>query len=665
MKINRLLLIACLLFFISSICIPSSYARQNKLQPDSEIAFNFVDVEIPTVIKFISEITGYNFIFDDRIKGNITIIAPTKLSIEESFTLFTSILTLKGYTIIPSGHRTYKIIPSSLAKQQGRIPEGDTIPVNEGYITKLIPTEHIKGDEALQFLRPVVSRDGHISSFGPSDLLLIVDSATNIDKIMTILKLIDRPSTKEEPAKINVYFLEHADATDLSTVLQGIIKDLQSTYKSAARKNGGKGAAAEAPILSVTPDKATNSLIIVAPPEDYSNIAQVIKTLDRKRKQVYVEAMIVEASIDKLKELGTKWRVTAKHNGEPITIGGFGNVTSSTIQTIAQGLAGLSVGGLGNYLDIPVTSVSSSGTISTQTLTTPGFAALFGLTIFQDAINVLSTPQILTSDNEEAEIIVGENVPFISSRQNDSNTATTILSSIQRTDVGITLRITPQITEGDYVKLNIYQEISALKDASDEILTSVGPTTTKRSTKTAVSVKNGQTVVIGGLIEEREEDGTTKTPILGDIPVLGWLFKFKNVSKSKKNLLVFLSPHIIKDPPDLAQITEVKHKEFMEKEKFYSRGELLVKFKDDVSKERISEILNQKSASVIKYFKSINVYHIELKTRKNVEESVIEFGALDEVLYAEPNYKMKLQSDQDRYKIKSNDVRAPRITPGR
>lgn len=663
MKINRILLLACLLLFMSAVWISSSYA-QNKLQPDTEIAFNFVEVEIPTVIKFISEITGYNFIFDERIKGKITIIAPTKLSIDESFNLFTSILTLKGFTIIPSGHQTYKIIPSSLAKQQGRIPDDDTAPVNEGYITKLLPTEHIEVDEALQFLRPVVSRDGHISSFGPGNLLLIVDSAVNVDKIMSILEIIDRPSAKEEAAKINVYFLEHADATNLAAVLQGIIKDMQTSSQAAARRQGGKAGAVETPVLSVTPDKSTNSLIVVAPPEDYGNISNVIKTLDRRRKQVYVEAMIVEASIDKLKELGAKWRVTATHEGEPITIGGFGNITTSTIQTIAQGLTGLSVGGLGNYLDIPVTSVSSSGSISTQTLTTPGFAALFSLNLFQNAINVLSTPQILTSDNEEAEIVVGENVPFISSRQNDSNTATTILSSIQRTDVGITLRITPQITEGAYVKLNIYQEISALKETSDDVLTSIGPTTTKRATKTAVSVKDGETVVIGGLMEERQEDGTTKTPLLGDIPVLGWLFKFKNMSTSKKNLLVFLTPHIIKDPPDLTQLTEDKHKGFVQKEQFYSSGELLVKFKDGVSKERVLEIISQKGASILNYFEGINVYHIRLNSKMSVEDSVIEFGALDEVLYAEPNYKLKIQGDQERYKNRPNDVQAPRITPG-
>ncbi len=664
MKINIIALNICLITLLSLTCISFTFAGEKKLLPDAEISFNFVDVEIPTVINFISEITGTNFIFDNRVKGKITIIAPTKLSVDESFTLFTSILGLKGYTIIPAGSQTYKIIPSSLAKQAGVISTEDGIPVNEGYITKLIPTEHIDVNETLQFLRPIVSRDGHIATFGPRNLIMIVDSAINIDKVMSIIKLIDKPSLKEEPAKINVYFLEHANATDLAQVLQGIIKDLQTTYKTASRGKNKAQSHGAVPILSVTPDKATNALIVVAPPEDYKNISQVIKTLDRKRKQVYVEAMIVEASVDKLKALGSKWRATATKNGEPIFIGGFGNISSSTIQSVVTGLAGISAGGLGNYIDIPVTSLTSSGAISTQTLTAPGFAALFSLDMFKDTINVLSTPQILTSDNEEAEIIVGENVPFISSRERDVTTTNTVLNSIQRTDVGITLRITPHITEGDYVKLNIYQEISAVKETSDAVLTSVGPTTTKRSTKTTVSVKDGQTVVIGGLMEERDEIGLEKTPILGDIPIIGWLFKHKSISKSKKNLLVFLSPHVVKETPQLASLTEEKHNEFAMREKFYTHNEVLIKFTEGISKDRAKEIIIQKGASILKHFKSINVYHVKLRPEQNVEDAIAEFGTLDEVLYVEPNYRMKIQNDRRGHKNSINTNEHPQLTPG-
>ena len=637
MNIKKLFIIISLLIFTLPLFTQPSFADNRTEQT---LSFNFVDVEIQSVIKFISEITGNNFLYDERIKGNITIITPTKLTVDESFTLFTSVLSLKGFTIVPAGHKTYKIIPRSLAKQEGQISAEGT-PVNESYITKLISTEHVKAEDTIQFLRPIVSTDGHISAFGPRNLLLVVDSAMNIEKIMSILKLIDKPAIPGSDAKedIHVYFLENADAVTLAQVLQGIIKDVNTSLNPA-----GKEKNQPLPALSVTPDKTTNSLIIVSTPSVYENITKVIKTLDKRRKQVYVEAMIVEASINKLKEIGAKWRVAVSHENIPVAVAGFGNISSSAIQSIVTGLTGASVGGMGNFLDVPVTTVNSDGTFSSQTLTAPGFAALFSLNEFEGAINVLSTPQILTSDNEEAEIVVGENVPFISKRERDLTTTNTVLSSIERTDVGITLRITPQVTEGNYVKLNIFQEISAVKDASDEILTTVGPSTTKRSTRTSVTVLDGSTVVIGGLMQEREEDGITKMPLLGDIPVLGWLFKSRSKTKTKTNLLVFLSPHVVSDAPRLAKLTEEKHRQFNEEEKFYRKGELLVRFGNDVTEDKAAAIISEKKASIITYFKEINTYRINLRPEQEVEDAVKEFTSLPEVLYAEPNYKFNIQS---------------------
>ena len=630
---------------ISAVPVETEKPANNSFYQEPEIVFDFVDVEITTIIKFISEITGNNFVYDERIKGKITIIAPTKLSINESFRLFTSILTLKGYTIILSGPKTYKIIPSSLAKQEGHISEDPKGPVNEGYITKILSTEHVKAADTLQFLRPIVSKDGHISAFDPSNLLLIVDSAVNIEKIMAILKLIDQPTVSEEEAKIFVYFLEHADATELAKVLQGIIKNLQTARKSVAR-NGKKTSANVPPVLNITPDQATNSLVIVAPSSEYGNIEKVIKTLDKKRKQVYVEAMIMEASTDKLRELGTKWRAAATHDNEPIVIGGVGNIDAATSLSIINGLSGFTMGGLGNFLDIPVSSVSSDGSVSTNTLTTPGFAALFSSNEFKDVINVLSTPQILTSDNEEAEIHVGENVPFISQRERNATTSNTVLNTIERTDVGIKLRIKPQITEGNYVKLEIFQEISSVKTATDDILTSVGPSTTNRSTKTSVVVKDGRTVVIGGLMQETEEESINKVPILGDIPILGWLFKFRSKKKNKKNLLVFLSPHIVKEDDDLKNLSDRKFNRFVKEEKFYKSGELFIKFNDGVSKERALDIIKKENAFVMQYFESSGVYRIKLKDKKQVEEAIDKFTAYPEVMYSEPNYKVSINNDR-------------------
>jgi general secretion pathway protein D len=461
-----------------------------------------------------------------------------------------------------------------------------------------------------------------------------------------MIALLDIP-LPEATSKINVYFLEYADATELSKVLEGMLTGISSQVRtSAAQQTGQPVRSSFEPVgkIIISPDKATNSLVIVASPADYQNLIAVIKQLDRKRKQVYVEAMIVEASIDRLQELGSSWRIIAEKDGEPVAVGGFGTVDATTMQNILFGLTGLTAGGMGNFLDVPVSTIGADGEIITSTLTVPGFAALFSLNEFKGAINVLSTPQILTSDNKEAEIIVGENVPFISQKESDPARAQSVFTSIERKDVGITLRLTPQIAEGDYVKLDIYQEISALKQESTIVVLTVGPTTTKRSTKTSIVVKDNQTVVIGGLMEEREEENITKVPLLGDIPLLGWLFKNKSVQKKKTNLLVFLTPHIVKEAEYLSKLTASKRTEYAKAAQTFSEGELLVKFKDGTSEERITEILTAEGASVISFLRPGGPHHIKLKEGQDVGKAVEIFKIYQEVEYAEPNYIMKMQN---------------------
>ena len=466
------------------------------------------------------------------------------------------------------------------------------------------------------------------------------------ESIKLLISIIDTPSP-ETMGRINVYFLENADATELAKVLEVMLKGQQSPKQTPATAPGPQTALFEAAGgISITPDKATNSLLIVASPADYQNLAQIIKQLDKRRKQVFVEAMIIEASIDKLKELGTKWRAAVTNNGEPVAIGGVGTMDATTLQSIITGLAGMSIGGMGNFFNVPVTTVDSNGATTTTSLKVPGFAALFSLNEFKDIVNVLSTPQMLTSDNKEAEIIVGENVPFISQTQTSTSTGVAIpgiMNSIVRQDVGIKLTITPQITEGDYVKLDIYQEISSVKQDSTAILITVGPTTTKRSTKTSVVVKDDQTVVIGGLIQERDEETTTKIPLLGDLPLLGYLFKQTSVDKKRTNLLVFLTPHIIKEAESLARITEKKQKEMAVARNQYAEGELLIKFKEGVTEDKALSVISEKGASVIKLDGKTNLYNIKLRKAQSVEEALKDFMSIPEVLYTEPNYTFSIR----------------------
>lgn len=718
-----------LIFILCSVLILSAGGQAvlagspPETKKSNNVTFNFVDVELPVITKFISEITGKNFIFDDKVKGKITIIAPSKLSIDDAYSLFTSVLELKGFTVVPSGVDVYKIIPAIEAKQQGLTISTEGMPINENYIARLLTLKQISADDALRFLQPLVSKDGHISIFGPGNILLVIDSGLNVEKILSLVELIDKPSAAEMPevillkyssadsvakilndglgkikargvpgqqtgiegasavpdprlnavilfgdrggresmkalialidspapeaqGRINVYFLENADATELGKVLEGMLKGMQGAKQPAAGAAGAQASPFEAASgINITADKASNALVVVASPADYQNLSQIIRQLDKRRRQVYVEAMIIEASMDKLRNLGVQWRATATKGGSPVAIGGFGTIDNTTFQSILQGLQGATMGGIGNFLTVPITTIDSSGKPVQQNLQIPGFAALFSLNDFRDTVNILSTPQILTSDNKEAEILVGENVPFISQSQTTSALGTTtsgttsgIVNSIVRQDVGIILKITPQITEGDNVKLDIYQEISSVKNQSDALTVSVGPTITKRSTKTSVVVKDNQTVVIGGLMQENDEEQITKMPFLGDIPLLGYLFKTKNTTKNKTNLIVFLNPHIIKEADRLAEITKYKQKEFAVANKRFVPGEIMVKFKEGVSEEKVHSIISQKEATVIRFMDKIGVYLLKLKKNQSVEDAVEEFSALPEVEYAEPNY---------------------------
>jgi general secretion pathway protein D len=626
-----------LLAIAMAVCAPASARAADAPSPAGRssvgaqqadlITINFVDVDISSIVRIMSDITGKNFIYDDGLKGKVTIVAPAQLTSDEALSLFVSALELKNYTLLPvSGG--YRVIPLALAKQSpARVIKGTKgVRPEDSYIVRLITIEYISTQEAFTLIQPFVSRFGQATVFGSRNALLLVDSAANINKIIEILYAADTAPEEVTPdivyikfaqadnisrilkgeltraglsgkpgagsqtinfdlrlnavilsgasherdylkrfialldipppeasSRINVYYLENADAESLSKVLQSLTT--QQRTRTGVPVGGTAGDMSSK--ASITPDSASNALIIMASPADYRSLVDVIKKLDRRPRQVFVEAMITEVTIDKALEVGAKWRLTAENSGNPVAIGGVGTVDSSTITTVMNGLAGLTLGGLGNFITVPVTAADGS----TFNLTAPGFAALFSLSQFEDAVNVLSTPHILTSDNSEAEIFVGQNVPFLSSIERQSSTAgQPLLQSIERKDTGIKLTIKPKISKGDYVKLDIYQEISAI--SSTTTAGAADLITTKRSAKTSVVVKNEQTVVIGGLIQTRKTKNVSKVPLLGDIPLFGRLFRFNSDRTEKTNVLVFITPRIIEDFEGLEEIRSRKVEEF-------------------------------------------------------------------------------------------------------
>jgi general secretion pathway protein D len=587
------------------------------------VVLNFSDVDISTMVKFISDLTGKNFVMDDRVKGKISVFSPAKLSNDEAFNVFTSVLELKGFTVVQAG-RVYKIIPTTMARQSGMkiFADQERGPVNEAYVARVISLDHIAATEAVTFLQPVVSRDGYISSFGPSNMVLVVDSALNIQKLLGIIELIDIDQQREKaemvflknasaesaakivqewlkskdksgkPAaqgaagggivvpdtrlnalvvfgsdqdkedvkklvalidvvppstssKVNVYYLENADATEVAKVMDGVVKG--SAAAAAAPSAGAQGAATapqqspfEGSKITITPDKATNSLVIMASPTDYQNLLQVIQKLDKRRRQVFVEAIIAEITPDKLKDIGVQLGFSG------------GGITGNSAFAGAYdpfNFAGSSDPAQAAILKFLTSQINNSNI---------QVAANLRALITDKAVNVLSTPTILTSDNKEAEIFVGQNVPFVTS-STSYNTGVAQTSNIERKDTGITLRITPQISEGEYVKLDIYQEISAVTGDKGQATDIV---TTKRSAKTSVVVKDKETVVIGGLIQDQENETVSKIPFLGDIPGLGWLFKTKHKERTKTNLLIVLTPRIVRGTEDMTEVTNAQKQKF-------------------------------------------------------------------------------------------------------
>jgi general secretion pathway protein D len=580
------------------------------------VVMNFTDVEIATMVKFISELTGKNFVLDDRVKGKVSIFSPSKLSTDEAFALFTSVLELKGFTVIQSG-RIYKVLPTAGAKQSGmKLVDKERILLGDAFLARVFPLQQISSQEALAFLQPIISKEGHIGSFGPGNMLLVVDAASNLQKVADILALIDAPQRREgselvylkhgsaeavtkvlqdwlsgrgprqaaagmaQPigsgsvqvladtrlnaillfgpekdkkdirslikqldvippeasSKINVHYLEHTDATDMAKVLDGVIKGITNGTPGQPAAAAAQASPFDSNKITITPDKASNSLVIMASPADYNNLLQVIKKLDRRSKQVYVQVLIAEVSLDNSRELGLQSGV----------IGGAAVDKYLAVAGIYDPMGTFST--LIKSVPTQMTSVFEAKPVNIT-------AALKALDK-NGLINILSTPNILTTDNKEAEINVGENVPFKSS-STQSTFGTT--ESVERKDIGINLKIKPQISEGEYIRMDIYQEISAVKNDKGQAVDLI---TTKRSAKTSVVVKDRETVVIGGLIQDTEDTNVSKVPFLGDIPGLGWLFKTSTKVRKKTNLMILLTPQVVKDARDISTITAEQRKKF-------------------------------------------------------------------------------------------------------
>jgi len=601
------------------------------------VTLNLKDADIAAVIATVSDITGKNFIVDQRVKGKVTIISARPMSKEEVYQVFLSLLEVNGFAAVPSG-KVIKIIPDVNAKQSSTPVATDDQPgKGDEVVTRVIHVKNISATQLVPVLRPLSPQQGHMVAYPGTNALIISDRASNIERLTKIIERIDQPSDtadvevialrhaaaaevvrilnaldqegrKNDPASasgitdrpvliadertnsllvgggqsgrlrlralishldtplqtsgnIRVVYLRYAKAKDLVPVLTGVASQVQDKSKP-----GGGAVPGGAPMSMSTPgsginiqaDESINALVITAPQDVFQSLQSVISQLDVRRAQVLVEAVIVEVTSSRAAELGIQWGTFDQSTGssKPIGITNFTNGgAGSSIAAIGAAIANNTAPAIGAGLTFGLGKFNSGGS---------SFAALIRALEADGTSNILSTPTLLTMDNTEAEIVVGQNVPFITgsftSPGATGGAATNPFQTIERKNVGITLKIKPQINEGNAIRMEIEQKVDSLSPstvagASDLI-------TNTRSIRTNVMVDDGKVIALGGLITDDLRESVQKIPLLGDLPLLGSLFRYKRNSKDKTNLMVFLHPVIMRDGELAERMTHGKY-EFM------------------------------------------------------------------------------------------------------
>ena len=573
---------------------------------------NYVDTDLVDVINQVSQITGKNFIIDPRVKGKVNVVSSKILSPDEVYSVFLSILQVQGFATVPT-RDAIKIIPDATAKQNAAPFTSNRRDPEDQLITRVLTIEHINAAQLVPILRPLVAQQGHLAAYPTTNVLIISDRASNIRRIDRIIAEMD----KEIDSDIEIIKLEHAFAAEVVRLLSslnittadqkpqagggvkisadertnsillsgerstrlkyraiiaeldapvettgnthviylryadanniaGILSNVGKEAAKAEAKNvsgGGTGGAGQGETVSVQADEDSNALVITAPASIFPSMRTVIQQLDIPRAQVHIEAIIAEVSLDTSSQLGVQWLIDDSPDDGPV----FSSQFSGTGTTIAQVAAGV----------IPDGAALGLGRIRDDGLS---FVALVNALAGDAETNLLSTPSIVTLDNQEAEIIVGQNVPFVTGESTSSTSDTTNpFRTIERQDVGVSLKVKPQINEGDAITLEIEQEVSNVASSS---ASTVDIITNKRSIKTTVQLEDSALLVLGGLIDENVRVSEQKVPLLGDIPVLGALFRSKSESKIKQNLLVFIRSTIIKDP-DRAKLLSLQKYNFM------------------------------------------------------------------------------------------------------
>ncbi len=564
---------------------------------------NLKDADIRAFIDQISQLSGQTFIVDPRVKGQVSVVSNATLSLSEVYQLFLSVMATHGFSVLTQGD-VARVVPNAEAKAEaGSGPTG-----GDQLETRVIQVQHTSAAELIPLIRPLVPQFGHLAAVSSANALIISDRSANIARIEDLVRQLDRAESNDY-AVLN---LQHGWAMDIAEVLRNslmrgdaktnsgvqIIADSRTnrlifigpseargklaalaqsldtpTTRSAntrvirLRHNDAKSLAetlgdiseglknpesgesattARPQNILIRADESLNALVLLADPELIGTLESIVRQLDVPRAQVMVEAAIVEVSGDITDALGVQWAVDARGG-----TGGAGGVSF--------GNTGISVGSVLNAINeneipenLPDGAIIGVGTRS--------FGALITALSSNSKSNLLSTPSLLTLDNQEAEILVGQNVPFqTGSYTTDAAGANNPFTTIERQDIGVTLKVTPHINEGATLRLQIEQEISSIAPSASLTAQAVDLVTNKRAIKSTILAEDGQVIVLGGLIQDDVTRTNAKVPLLGDIPFLGALFRSTQETHVKRNLMVFLRPTVIRDRAGLAALSGKKY----------------------------------------------------------------------------------------------------------
>ncbi|WP_394559011.1 type II secretion system secretin GspD [Aquipseudomonas alcaligenes] len=565
---------------------------------------NMKDADIRDFIDQVAEISGETFVVDPRVKGQVTVISKTPLGLEEVYQLFLSVMSTHGFSVLAQGDQA-RIVPVTEARSAANSSRS----APDDMQTELIQVQHTSVNELIPLIRPLVPQNGHLAAVSASNALIISDRRANIERIRQLIhdldaqgggdynvinlqyawvldaaealnnavmrnerkdgagtrviadartnrliilgppaarqrlanlaRSLDIPSTRSANAR--VIRLRHSDAKSLAETLGDISEGLKTP-------EGGETTSSKPQNILIRADESLNALVLLADPDTVATLEEIVRNLDVPRAQVMVEAAIVEISGDISDALGVQWAVDARGG-----TGGLGGVNF--------GNTGLSVGTVLRAMqedEIPDDVTLPDGAIIG--IGTENFGALITALSANSKSNLLSTPSLLTLDNQEAEILVGQNVPFqTGSYTTDASGSSNPFTTIEREDIGVTLKVTPHINDGATMRLEVEQEISSIAPSTGVNSQAVDLVTNKRSIKSVILADDGQVIVLGGLIQDDVTSTDSKVPLLGDIPFLGRLFRSTKDTHIKRNLMVFLRPTIVRDRAGMATLSGKKY----------------------------------------------------------------------------------------------------------